>query len=269
MIGAVVFAFPFVWLVATSLKPSNEVFLFPPTLIPSKIEWGNYALALSRFRLVQSLVNTFTILSLVEIGRLISVPLAAYAFACLRFPLKGPLFIVVLATMMLPYQVLIIPQYLLFRNLGWLNTYLPLTVPAALANGSLGAFTVFLLRQFYLTIPREYAEAAEIDGCGVFRTFWHIILPLSKPGLAVVAIFTFLDVWNDFFGPLIYLTDQAKYTLALNFQLFSERVQVGNVSEPFNLVMVIATLITLVPITVFFVTQRYFIRGVVISGVKG
>lgn len=268
-IGAVVFAFPFLWLVSTSLKPSNEVFLFPPTLIPSTIEWSNYPLALSRFRLLESLTNTITILALVEVGRLISVPLAAYAFASLRFPFRGPLFILVLATMMLPYQVLIIPQFLLFRNLEWLNTYLPLTVPAFLANGGLGAFTVFLLRQFFLTIPREYAEAAEIDGCGFFRIFWHIILPLSKPGLAVIGIFTFLDVWNDFFGPLIYLTDQSKYTLALNFQLFSQREQVSLIAQPFNLVMVIATIITIVPIVVFFVTQRYFIRGVVISGVKG
>jgi ABC-type glycerol-3-phosphate transport system permease component len=269
-LGVVIFAFPFAWMVSTSLKPASDVFTYPPTLIPATIEWGNYVDVLHNFPFVQGLTNTLIIIIGVEIGRLISVPLAAYAFARFRFPGREPLFLLVLATMMLPGQVLLIPQYLVFRNLGWLNTFLPLIVPSLFAGGSLGAFAIFLLRQFFLSIPREYAEAAEIDGCGFMGVYWHIILPLSVPALAVMAIFTFMQEWNDFFGPLIYLTSTDKFTLALSFQIWSQTQQtgLGYKPEPFNAIMAVATLITLVPIAVFFLSQRIFIRGVVISGVK-
>jgi multiple sugar transport system permease protein len=269
-IGVVIFAFPFVWMVSTSLKPASDVFEFPPSLIPATFEWSNYWDVLHNFPFAQGLTNTLIIILGVEAGRLISVPLAAYAFARFRFPLRGPLFLLVLATMMLPSQVLLIPQYLVFRNLGWLNTFLPLIVPSFFAGGGLGAFAIFLLRQFFLSIPREYAEAAEIDGCGFMGVYWHIILPLSVPALAVMAIFTFMQEWNDFFGPLIYLTSTDKFTLALSFQIWSQTQQagLGYKPEPFNAIMAVATLLTLVPIAVFFLTQRLFIRGVVISGVK-
>ncbi len=269
--GALLFSFPFLWMLSTSLKTSQNVFDFPPAIIPPTFQWVNYPNVLRSFPFVQGLTNTMTIVIGVEIGRLISVPLAAYAFARFKFPLKGPLFILVLATMMMPGQALLIPQYLIFRNFGWLDTYLPLTIPSLFAGGSLGAFSVFLLRQFFLSIPREYAEAAELDGCGFLRTYWHIILPLSKPALAVVAIFTFIQEWNDFFGPLIYLTSSDKFTLALSFQAWSQ-VQAagpGYTPEPFNNIMAVAALITVVPILLFFFTQRLFIRGVVMSGMKG
>jgi ABC-type glycerol-3-phosphate transport system permease component len=270
-LGAIVFAFPFAWLISSSLKPESQVFRFPPSFLPSSFEWSTYTAAISSFPFLQSLSNTLIIVMVVEIGRLISVPLAAYAFAHMRFPLRTPLFVLVLSTMLLPYQVLIIPQYLLFRDFGWLNTFLPLTVPSFLAGGSLGAYSIFLVRQFFMSIPRDYAEAAEIDGCGFLRIYWYIILPLSKPVLVAVAIFSFLQEWNDFFGPLIYLTSQSKYTLALQFQIWSQtaQVSVGYQPKPYDEILAVATLITLIPILVFFIAQRYFIRGVVLSGVKG
>lgn len=266
--GAVAFGFPFFWLVATSLKPESEVFQFPPTFIPSSVQWSNYSDAIGNFPLLQGLRNTFTIIALVEVGRLLSVTLAAYAFARFEFPLRGALFVIVLATMMLPYHITLIPQYLIFRDLGWLNSFKPLTVPAFFGAG--GAFFIFLLRQFFLTLPKEYDDAAAIDGCGPFRRLWYVILPLSKAPLGVVAIFTFMAEWNDFFGPLIYLTDPDKYTLALSFQTWQAQAEgaVGVEPLPFNQIMAMATLITLVPVVMFFFTQRYFIQGVVLSGLK-
>jgi multiple sugar transport system permease protein len=269
--GAILFAFPFIWMISTSLKPAGQALQFPPTLIPSTFRWSNYVQAFESFPFLQGLRNTLTIIAGVEVGRLLSVPLAAYAFARFRFPLRGPLFILVLSTMMLPSQVLIIPQYLLFRDLGWLDTYLPLIAPSFVAGGGLGAFSIFLLRQFFLSIPSEYAEAAEMDGCGFLRVYWHIILPMSKPALAVIAIFTFMQEWNDFFGPLIYLTSSNKYTLALSYQIWSQTQSGGGLGykpEPFTEIMAVATLITAVPIIVFFLTQRHFIQGIVTSGVK-
>ncbi|MBM7789608.1 carbohydrate ABC transporter permease [Tenggerimyces flavus] len=267
--GALMFAFPFYWLVSTSLKPETDVLLFPPDLIPSSFEWGNYGKVLSAFPFAQGLSNTLIILVAVEIGRLVSVPLVAYAFARLRFPGRNVLFVLVLGTMMLPYYVTLIPQYLIFRDLGWLNTFLPLTVPSFFGVGS--AFFIFMMRQFYLSIPKEYDDAAMVDGCGRLRIFWHIILPQSKPALAALAIFTFTEQWNDYFGPLIYLTDQAKYTLALSLQAWQQTQQsgLGYKPHPFNEIMAVATLITLVPIVIFFFTQRYFLRGLIVSGIQG
>jgi multiple sugar transport system permease protein len=268
LVGAIAFAFPFYWMITTSLKPEDEVLKFPPDLIPSTLQFSNYTEALSSFKFGRSFLNTMIIIVGTLVGRLISIPLAGYAFARLRFPLRGPLFILVLSTMMLPYYVTLIPQFLVFRDLGWLNTFLPLIVPAFFGVG--GAFFIFMFRQFYLSIPADYDEAAMLDGCGHLRVFWHIILPQSRPALAVMAIFTFLAEWNDYFGPLIYLTDSNKYTLALNFQIWvqTQATGIGFEPQPFNRIMAISTLITLVPVVVFFFTQRYFFRGLVVSGIK-
>jgi multiple sugar transport system permease protein len=267
--GALVFAFPFYWMVTTSLKPPQDVLKVPPDLFPARWLWSNYPNALSEFPFVRGLSNTMIILVGVEVGRLLSVPLAAYAFARLRFPFRNVLFVVVLSTMMLPYYVTLIPQYLFFRDLGWLNTFLPLIVPSFFGAGS--AFFIFLQRQFYLTIPKEYDDAAMVDGCGHFRVFWSIILPQSKPALAALAIFTFTEQWNDYFGPLIYLTDSHKFTLALQLQAWqiAQTSGLGYKPQPYNYVMVVSTLITLVPVAIFFLTQRYFLRGLVVSGVTG
>lgn len=267
--GVVVFAFPFYWLVTTSLKPESDVFRFPPDFLPSSLNWRNYPQALQKFPFLRSLGNTLIIVVGVELGRLFCVPLAAYAFARIRFPLRNLWFILVLSTMMLPYYVTLIPQYLVFRDLGWLNTFYPLTVPSFFGVG--GGFFIFMLRQFYLSIPKEYDDAAMVDGCGRLRIFWYIILPQSKPALMALAIFTFLGEWNDYFGPLIYLTDSHKFTLALSLQLWQVQQQsgLGYKPQPYNHVMAIATLITLVPVIIFFFTQRYFLRGLVVSGIQG
>ncbi len=268
ILGAIIFIFPLVWMVTTSFKPEKNVFEFPPSLIPSSFEWINYPEALERFPFVLGFRNTMIIVIGVEIGRLFSTTLAAYVFARLRFPLREPLFVVVLSTMMLPYHVTLIPQFLIFRDLGWLNTFLPLIVPSFLATS---AFYIFLLRQFFMSIPKEYDDAAEIDGCSPFGTYWHIILPMSMPALGAVAIFTFMSEWNDFFAPLIYLSRQETYTLALSFKIWelSAPTALNLKPNPYNRIMAMATLITLIPLIIFFFTQRYFIQGVVISGIKG
>jgi len=266
--GAIAFAFPLFWLVGTSLKPENEVFLFPPVLIPHPIQLQNYPQALALFPFVTGFENTMTIVIGVEAGRLFSATLAAYVFARLRFPFRTPLFVLVLSTMMLPYHVTLIPQFLIFRDIGWLNTFLPLIVPAFFGGG---AFYIFLLRQFFLGIPKEYDDAAAIDGCSPLGIFWRIILPLSKPALGAVAIFTFMEQWNDYFGPLIYLNEEKNYTLALSFKIWqlTQQSGLGYKPQPYDRIMAIATLITLPPVIIFFFTQRYFIQGVVISGLKG
>jgi multiple sugar transport system permease protein len=270
--GALLFVAPLIWLVSTSLKPESEVFQFPPSLIGSRLQFENYPDALSRFPFLRSLGNTLFIVAGVEIGRLFSSTLAAFAFARLRFPFREPLFIIVLATMMLPYHVTLIPQYLMFRDFGWLNSFLPLIVPSFFGTS---AFYIFLLRQFFLQIPREYDDAAAIDGCSRFGIFWRIALPLSMPAIGTVAIFTFMGEWNDYFAPLIYLNQEEKYPLALQYQLWqtttANAVAAGGgyKNQPYNFVLAIAALVTAVPMVVFFLAQRYFIQGVVISGIKG
>ena len=265
---AAVFAVPLVWLVSSSLKPVEEVFDFPPRLIPSRIVWENYTEALGQFPFVRALVNTVKIVFGVMVGRLLTASLAAYAFARLRFPLRGPLFMVVLGTLMIPFHVTLIPQFLLFRQLGWTDSAKPLIVPAFFGGG---AFYIFLLRQFFLTIPLEMDDAARIDGCGVFGTFWHIILPLSLPALGTVAIYTFMAEWNAFLRPLIFLNSPDKQTLAIalrHWQLGGSSA-VGTLRVPWTQIMAMAALITVPPLVTFFATQRYFIQGIVVTGLKG
>jgi multiple sugar transport system permease protein len=266
LIAFVVFAFPFYWLIVTSLQPEKDVLLFPPKLLPTTFDWQNYRDALSTFPFLSGLRNTLTIAVGVEVGMLVSVPLAGYAFARLRFPLRRVFFVILISTLMIPPYVTIIPQYLIFRDLGWVNTFLPLTVPALFGVG--GAFFIFMFRQFFLSIPRDYDDAAMIDGCGRFRVFWHVILPQARSAVAVMLIFTFISTWNDYFGPLIYLLRPEKYTLALDFYQW-QMEQAPLPPQPYNHVMAMATLITLVPLAIFFCTQRYFMRGLVVSGIQG
>ncbi len=266
VLGAVLFLFPFLWMLASSLKPDTEIFLIPPRLLPSAFAWSNYKIALERFDFFGGLANTMIIVVGVEIGRLLSVPMAAYAFARINFPFRRVLFILVLATMMLPYYATLIPQFIIFRDLHWINTFLPLIVPSFLGGGG-GAFFLFLLRQFYLGLPREYDEAAMIDGCGYFKTFWHIILPQSKPALIVMIIFTFTTEWNDFFGPLIYLS--SRQTVAVKFAIWVANAtgENGTVPEPFSHILAISVILTAVPVVLFFCTQRYFLRGLTVAGI--
>ncbi|HEY3266796.1 MAG TPA: carbohydrate ABC transporter permease [Armatimonadota bacterium] len=208
------------------------------------------------------LENTLLIVALTVLGATLSAALCAYGFARLRFRGREPLFIMLLATMMIPGQVTMIPVYIMFKQLHWINTFLPLIVPAWFGGG---AFSIFLLRQFFQGIPFEMEEAARIDGCGPLSTWWRIILPLSIPALATIAIFTFMASWNDFMGPLIYINDTNKFTLALGLNLFK-----GQYGTDTPHLMMAATLLVLMPVLIlFFVAQKQFIQGIVVSGVKG
>jgi len=259
VIMALLFLIPFVWLVSMSLKPNSQVFATSIIWIPHPIMWSNYAGALSQFPFLRYFTNTMIICTFVVIGSTASSAFVAYGFARVQWPGREVLFVVVLGTLILPVQVTLIPQFLLFRGLGWVNTYLPLIVPTFFGN----AFFIFLFRQFYLGLPLELSDAARIDGCNDLRIFAQIILPLSRPVLATAAIFSFIGAWSDFLGPLIYLNDANKYTLSIGVQ------QVIGQAPNWTQLMAIGVLMTLPILILFFFVQRTFIAGISFSGIKG
>jgi ABC-type glycerol-3-phosphate transport system permease component len=259
---SIIFALPFFWMISTSLKPDNEVLAFPPQWLPTHFEIKSYievwqVLPFAIF-LRNSIIVTFSNL----IGNLVSCSLVAFAFARLRARLRDILFVLMLSTMMIPHEVTLIPQFILFSKFGWLDTLLPLMIPAWFG----WPFFIFILRQFFMTIPLELDDAARVDGCSTFRLFWQILLPLIKPALATVAIFAFVGNWNNFVGPLIYLQSYDNYTLALGLRLFQAQY---TAQVRYNLVMA-ATLMMLLPIIVLFLlTQKYFVRSIITTGLKG
>jgi multiple sugar transport system permease protein len=258
--GVTLMFIPLAWTLSTSLKKPGEVFLFPPTFIPSEIIWRNYGDAVTAIPFFLYLRNTLIITGLSVIGKVLSVTLVAFAFARLRWWGRNTLFLIMLATLMLPPHVTLIPQFILFKNLGWINTFLPLIVPQFFG----GPWLTFLVRQFLLTLPRDLDDAARIDGCSSFGLFWRIILPLAKPALLIVVIFVFNNTWNEFLLPLIYLQSQEKFTLALGLRLFQ-----GEASTSWHLLMA-ASLLTMLPVLVlFFAAQKHFMQGIVFTGVKG
>jgi len=266
--GAAVFLFPLLWMVSTSLKPIDQTMQMPPDLLPAVPRWENYARAVlyqsEALGYVPFLVyarNTLYVAVLAVAGTVISNALVAYGFARLQWPGRDWLFVATLATMMIPFTVLIVPTYALFKTLGWVGSPKPLWVPAWFGS----AFNIFLLRQFFLTIPFELSDAARVDGCSEFRIFRDIILPLAKPALAVVALFHFLYVWNDFLGPLVYLTDQKTFTLALGLQFYQSQ----HGGTEWNMLMAAATIVCTPVILLFFFTQRTFIQGITVTGLKG
>lgn len=259
--AAIVLILPFLWIISTSLKESESIFAIPPQWIPKDLHWDNYARVFTKMPFFIYLKNSVFISVLTILGTLISSSLVAYAFACLKWPGRDWLFVFVLATMMLPAQVTMIPVFVLYKQFGWLNTFKPLIVPAFFGGG---AFNIFLLRQFFLTIPKELFEAARLDGCSEFRIYWKIVLPLAKPALATVAILTYMSTWNDFLGPLIYLSDKLKGTLALGLAMF-----VGQYQTEWGVLMAASVLVMLPVIVLFFLFQKYFIRGFMMSGIKG
>lgn len=255
------FLFPFFWMITTSLKDLGDVYLMPPKWISWPIQWVNYATIFTQQPLLQYLWNTVVYVVFCIIGTLISSSMVAYAFARLRARGKNMLFGIVLATLLLPTQVTMIPQYLLFKDFGWLNTYLPLIVPAF--GGS--AFNIFLLRQFFRGLSRELDEAVMIDGGGFATVYFRIILPLSVPVLATVAILELMYRWNDLIGPLIYLNNTSLYPISLGLANFSAAFG----GTPWNLLMA-ASVVSVVPLLViFFLAQKWLIQGIVISGSKG
>ena len=256
----VLFALPFVWLVSTSLKEDNQLFVMPPIWIPNPIKWSNYREALNYIPFWLYLKNTLTIAIPSTIGMLISSSLVAYGFPRVQWPGRDVVFILVLATMMLPYQVTMIPLFIVFRNLGWIGTFKPLIIPSFFG----GPFYIFLLRQFYLTLPMELSDAARIDGCSELGIYYRLILPLSKPALSTVALFTFMAHWNDFLAPLIYLEDDTKYTLALGLQQFQRQY-----GMEWAMLMATSVVVTVPIIVLFFITQKTFVQGIALTGLKG
>ncbi len=257
---ALVYLVPFLWLLSGSLKTSPELFASPPVWIPKMPQVQNYLDAIASFPFFLYLRNTLIIVIFNIIGTVLSSSLVAYGFS--RIPWKGrdALFVVVLVTMMLPFQVVMIPLFLLFQKFGFIGTLLPMIVTSFFGN----AFFIFLLRQFFMGIPHELSQAAKVDGASEFTIFFRIILPLSKPAITTVVIFVFLRCWNDFVGPLIFLNDNNLYTLSIGVQ------QIMSINDPrWTLLMAIGVVMILPVLLLFFVLQKYFIQGIAFSGLKG
>jgi ABC-type glycerol-3-phosphate transport system permease component len=260
-VGAIIFAMPFVWMIRTALMPPWQVYTFPPEWIPEEMHWENWIRPWNMLPFHVFFRNTIYVVILKVVGTVFSSSVAAYGFARLRFPGRDFLFILVLSVMMLPQQVTLIPQYLIYSRLGWVNSHKPIWVGVWLGASS---FNLFLMRQFFMTIPREMDDAARIDGCGVFSTFWRIMLPLSLPALGVISIFEFTASWNEFLVPLIYLNEERLFTLAIGLRRFQTTLTLEMEA------LMAATVTTLLPVLlVFFFAQRYFVQGIVITGVKG
>lgn len=255
---AVFFLIPFLWIVVISLKPEAEV--FSSSFWPHSLRFENYINVFKKLPFLLYLKNSVIITSISVFGIVFSSSLVGYSFACIQWKGRDFLFYVVIATMMLPLQVTMIPIFVIFKEFGWLNTFKPLTVPPFLGGG---AFNIFLMRQFFQSIPGSLLDAARIDGCNEFKIYGRIVLPLAKPALTTVAILAFMFSWNDFLGPLIYLSDQAKGTLALGLGQFA-----GQQQPEWALLMASSVLMMLPVIILFFLFQKYFIQGFMMTGIK-
>ncbi len=263
LLGAACFLLPLFWMIGTSLKTQAEVYVFPPTFLPETFNWQNYVEGWNYPRTDFPLWtwNTIVITFFVMVGTVFSAALCAYGFARIKFWGRDFWFMLVLASIMLPGAVTLIPLFVVYSKIGWLDTFYPLIIPAYFGGG---AFNIFFMRQFFKTIPIELEEAAIMDGAGRFRIFWQIILPLSKPVLATVSVFSFQGVWNSFYGPLIFLSSPDNYVLALGVNSFK-----GLYATEIPLMMAMSMLMVVPMIIVFFVAQRHMIRGVIMSGIKG
>lgn len=255
------FLLPFVWMVRSSLMDMSKIFVMPPIWIPNPVRFKNYYEAFTVLPFGKYFLNTTTILLLSMVGTLVTSAMAAYSFSRVRWKGRDMVFKILMTSMMLPGAVTLIPTFIGWKTLGFYNTFVPLIVPAYLGGGM---FNIFLLRQFYLTIPLELDEAAYVDGASNFRIFLQIVVPLSRSALIVVAVFAFMFYWNDFFGPLIYLEDSSKYTLALGLQQFQ-----GSYTNQWHLLMAASTVVILPAIIVFLLGQKYFIEGIALTGLKG
>ncbi|MCY3899807.1 MAG: carbohydrate ABC transporter permease [Caldilineaceae bacterium] len=260
VLGGIVFAIPFYWMLRTSVMPTTQVYLFPPEWWPERFEWHHFKTPFAVFPFAKFFVNSTFIATGSAIGAALSASVVGFSFARLRFPLRDIMFVVVLATMILPEHVRLVPTYLLFVQLDWIGTYRPLIIP----NWFAPAFYVFLMRQFFMTIPRELDDSAMIDGCNPIGLFWRIHMPLSLPALGVVIIFMVTNQWNDFLYPLIYIQGVPNYTVALGLRLFE-----GHMTNNMQALMAASILGVMPTIILFFFAQRHFVQGIVISGVKG
>ncbi|WP_245954317.1 carbohydrate ABC transporter permease [Paenibacillus flagellatus] len=259
---SLVFISPMIWLLLTSLKTDKELYTNPPVIVPKSLHWQNYADVFRQIDFLGMTWNTFLVSALCVVGILLSAPLVAFACSHIDWVGKKPLFVVVIATLLLPYQVTMIPTYIVWNKLELIGTYVPLVLPAFLSAGA--GYYVFMLRQFFMTLPSSLFQAARIDGASDFRIYWQILLPLCKPVIATVAVFVFLGAWSDFLGPLLYLNDQAQYTLSLGLYAFMQTNYVM-----WEKLMAASAMFTLPIVVLFFFAQKQFIEGITLTGIKG
>ena len=257
---SVLFIHPFFWMLMTSLKAPVELMKWPPGWFPDTFRWQNYQDAVTYIPFFRYVGNTMVITLGSIIGVLISCPMVAYGFSHIDWPGRNVLFVVMLMTIMIPFPVTMIPLYVLFARIGWINTYLPLVLPLFFGV----PFYIFLLRQFFMTIPGELTDAARIDGASEPRIYWQLILPLTKPALATVVLFQFLSSWSDFLGPLLYLRDNDMFTIAVGLQMFHSEHD-----TEFHLLMAASTALTVPIIVIFYLVQRTFIQGITLTGLQG
>ncbi|RUT43426.1 carbohydrate ABC transporter permease [Paenibacillus anaericanus] len=258
---SVLFIVPFIWLIRSSLMDLSQIFTMPPEWIPEPFKWDNFQRALTVLPFDTFFINTIIIVVSVLIGTVVTSSIAAFGFSRIKWKGRDTVFAILMTSMMLPAAVTIIPSFLGWQMLGFYDTYYPLIVPAYFGGG---IFNIFLLRQFYLTIPQDFDEAAFVDGANYFQIYWRIILPLSRSAIIVVALFSFLGSWNDFMGPLIYLKSDNLFTLALGLQMFQ-----GSYTAQWDLLMAASAAVVLPCVIVFLVGQRYFLEGITLSGLKG
>lgn len=257
---AIAMLFPFLWMVSTSFKNNSSVFEYPPKLLPDPIVYTNYIDVFLKQPMLQGFLNSLLIAVLNTAGVLVTASMAAYSFARLRFRCKELLFVILLATMMIPSQVTLIPMFIWFKNMGWYDTYAPLILPSVFCN----AYGVFLLRQFFITIPASYAESAQLDGCSHPGIFVKIMLPMCVPAMVTLGIFTFMGNWNSFLSPLIYLNTREKFTLPLIIMSFQNLYY-----SDWSLLMA-ASCVSIVPVIILYIfAQKYFTEGIAMNGIKG
>jgi len=269
LVLAVSFIMPFFWMVTSAIKNDDQIYTIPPVWFPSPVFWNNFLDAWHSGHLDFTLYTYNTVVKYAipaMFGTVISSALVAYSFSRIRWFGRDTLFSLVVATLMIPGWVTLVPLFIIFKNLGWLNSFLPLVVPRFFGN----AFFIFMLRQFFMTIPGELSDAAKIDGANELQTMFRIILPLSKPALTVVALFSFMDAWNDYLGPLIYNNRDTEWVLALGVEKLRSAVyEVGNQQLAYPYLMAVSTLVTLPIFLAFFFAQRTFIEGISVTGLKG
>ena len=257
---SVMFILPFFWMLMTSLKAPAELMKWPPGWFPDTFRWQNYEEAVTYIPFFRYVGNTMVITLGSIVGVLISCPMVAYGFSHINWPGRDVLFVVMLMTIMIPFPVTMLPLYVLFARIGWINTYLPLVLPLFFGV----PFYIFLLRQFFMTIPGELTDAARIDGASEPRIYLQLILPLTKPALATVVLFQFLSSWSDFLGPLLYLRDSDMFTIAVGLQMFHSEHD-----TEFHLLMAASTALTVPIIVIFYLVQRTFIQGITLTGLQG
>ena len=265
-VASVMFMIPFVWAAMSSLKTIPELYTYPPTWIPERLQWRNYPQIFRDSQMARWIVNSVYVSCMTVLATVISSAITGYGFARFRFPGREVLFLIVLSATMLPAWVTTIPTFIVMSKLRWLDTYKPLIVPPWFGGG---AFSIFLMRQFFRTIPMDLDEAARIDGAGPWKILWSVLIPLAGPSIATVGILRFIGSWNAFMGPLIYLSSAEKYTVAVGIRWFQVFQGAAFSRTREHLLMGASIIIAAPPLILFFLAQKYFVRGIVMSGIKG